>query len=81
MKKIIVVGLGNVGFTYINTSVARGLEAEWVLVDKNVQIAEAHAHDFEDMVSLMPRNGSTFRQGTLLEDSKDADVVVITASI
>lgn len=81
MKKIIVVGLGNVGFTYINTSVARGLEAEWVLVDKNVQIAEAHAHDFEDMVSLMPRNGSTFRPGTLLEDSKDADVVVITASI
>ncbi|WP_192439157.1 lactate/malate family dehydrogenase [Mycoplasmopsis bovis] len=81
MKKIIVVGLGNVGFIYINTSVARGLEAEWVLVDKNVQIAEAHAHDFEDMVSLMPRNGSTFRPGTLLEDSKDADVVVITASI
>lgn len=81
MKKIIVVGLGNVGFTYINTSVARGLEAEWVLVDKNVQIAEAHAHDFYDMVSLMPRNGSTFRPGTLLEDSKDADVVVITASI
>lgn len=81
MKKIIVVGLGNVGFTYINTSVARGLEAEWVLVDKNVQIAEAHAHDFEDMVSLMPRNGSTFRPGTLLEDSKDAAVVVITASI
>lgn len=81
MKKIIVVGLGNVGFTYINTSVARGLEAEWVLVDKNVQIAEAHAHDFQDMVSLMPRNGSTFRPGTLLEDSKDADVVVITASI
>ncbi|WP_331696781.1 L-lactate dehydrogenase [Mycoplasmopsis agalactiae] len=81
MKKIIVVGLGNVGFTYINTSVARGLEAEWVLVDKNVQIAEAHAHDFEDMVSLMPRNGSTFRPGTLLEDSKDADVVVILASI
>lgn len=29
----------------------------------------------------MPRNGSTFRPGTLLEDSKDADVVVITASI
>ncbi|UTW25974.1 lactate/malate family dehydrogenase [Mycoplasmopsis bovis] len=81
MKKIIVVGLGNVGFTYINTSVARGLEAEWVLVDKKCQIAEAHAHDFEDMVSLMPRNGSTFRPGTLLEDSKDADVVVITASI
>ncbi len=31
MKKIIVVGLGNVGFTYINTSVARGLDS-WMSI-------------------------------------------------
>lgn len=36
MKKIIVVGLGNVGFIYINILVVRGFEVEWVLVDKNV---------------------------------------------
>lgn len=81
MKKIIVVGLGNVGFTYINIAVCRGLEAEWILVDKNEDIAIAHAKDFSDMVSIMPRNGSKFRPGTLEEDGKDADIVVVCASI
>ncbi|MGY5139551.1 lactate/malate family dehydrogenase [Mycoplasmopsis gallinarum] len=80
MKKIVVVGMGNVGFTYVNIAVARGLQAEWILVDKRMEIAEAHAHDFEDMVALMPRNNSKFRAGTLA-DSTGADVVVITASI
>ncbi|WP_029513745.1 lactate/malate family dehydrogenase [Mycoplasmopsis primatum] len=81
MKKIVVVGLGNVGFTYTNIAVARGIQAEWIFVDKNDEVADAHAHDFQDMVSLMPRNGSTFRKGTLLKDAGDADVVVIAASI
>ncbi|MCU4116901.1 L-lactate dehydrogenase [Mycoplasma zalophi] len=80
MKKIIVVGLGNVGYTFVNISIARGVEAEWVFVDKNNDITEAHAHDFEDMVSLMPRNNSTFRSVTLA-DAKGADIAVITASI
>ncbi|QSF13745.1 L-lactate dehydrogenase [Mycoplasma sp. Mirounga ES2805-ORL] len=80
MKKIIVVGLGNVGFTYVTISVARGLQAEWIFVDKNQEVADAHAHDFQDMVALMPRNNSTFRTGTLA-DAKGADVVVIAASI
>ncbi|MBZ4195558.1 lactate/malate family dehydrogenase [Mycoplasma tauri] len=81
MKKIIVVGLGNVGFTYVNIAIARGIQAQWVFVDKNEETSEAHIHDFQDMVSIMPKNGSTFKKGTLLEDSADADVVVITASI
>ncbi|QJR44241.1 lactate/malate family dehydrogenase [Mycoplasma miroungirhinis] len=80
MKKIIVVGLGNVAYTFVNISIARGTQAEWVFVDKNNDVAEAHAHDFEDMVSLMPRNNSTFRTGTLA-DAKGADIAVITASI
>ncbi|MBN0919029.1 lactate/malate family dehydrogenase [[Mycoplasma] gypis] len=81
MKKIIVVGMGNVGFTFTNIAVSRGLQANYVFVDMNEDICEAHAHDFQDMVALMPRNNSTFKKGTLLEDSKDADVVIITASI
>lgn len=81
MKKIIVVGLGNVGFTYVNISVARGIEAEWVFVDKNEDIALAHAIDFSDMVSILPRNGSKFRVGTLESDGADADIVVVCASI
>ncbi|MBU4690558.1 L-lactate dehydrogenase [Mycoplasma sp. ES3157-GEN-MYC] len=81
MKKIIVVGLGNVGFTYVNISVCRGLEAEWVFVDKSEDIALAHAKDFSDMVAIMPRNGSTFRVGSLEKDSADADIVAVCASI
>lgn len=81
MKKIIVIGLGNVGFTFVNVSVCRGLQAEWVFVDKSEEIAYAHAKDFSDMVSIMPRNGSTFRIGTLEEDGADADLVVVCASI
>lgn len=80
MKKIVVVGMGNVGFTYVTIAISRGLQAEWVFVDKNAEISDAHAHDFADMVSLMPRNNSIFRAGTL-EDAKGADIVVIAASI
>lgn len=80
MKKIIVVGMGNVGTTYVNIAVARGLQAEFVFVDKNEAICEAHAHDFQDMISIMSRNNSKFRSGTFA-DAKDADIVVITASI
>ncbi|WP_029608967.1 lactate/malate family dehydrogenase [Mycoplasma simbae] len=81
MKKIIVVGMGNVGFTYVNIAVCRGLEAQWVFVDRNEDISIAHAKDFSDMVAIMPRNGSTFRPGTLEEDGADADIVVVCASI
>ncbi|AIA29370.1 L-lactate dehydrogenase [Mycoplasmopsis californica] len=81
MKKIIVIGMGNVGFTYVNISVARGIEAQWVFVDKNEEIAYAHAKDFSDMVSIMPRNGSKFRSGKLEEEAADADIVVVCASI
>lgn len=80
MRKIVVVGLGNVGFTYVNVCVSRGIQAEWIFVDKNEALAEAQAHDFEDMVSIMPRNNSTFRKGTLA-DAKGADIVMIAASI
>ncbi|MCS4536785.1 MULTISPECIES: lactate/malate family dehydrogenase [unclassified Mycoplasma] len=81
MKKIIVIGLGNVGFTYVNIAVARGLEAQWIFVDRNEDIAFAHAKDFSDMVSILPRNGSTFKVGTLEDHAADADIVVVCASI
>ncbi|QJG66868.1 lactate/malate family dehydrogenase [Mycoplasma phocoenae] len=80
MKKIVVIGLGNVGFTYVNVSVARGIEAEWVFIDKNKDLCDAHAHDFQDMVAVLPRNGSTFRAGTFA-DAKGADIAVVCASI
>ncbi|KKB26975.1 L-lactate dehydrogenase [Mycoplasmopsis meleagridis] len=81
MQKIIIVGMGNVGATFVNIALARGMQAEFVFVDKNEEICNAHIHDFQDMVALMPRNNSTFRTGTLLEDSKDASIVLIAASI
>ncbi|QSF13531.1 L-lactate dehydrogenase [Mycoplasma sp. Mirounga ES2805-ORL] len=80
MNKIVVIGLGNVGFTYINIALSKGVEAEWVLVDKNEDLCIAHAHDFEDMLSINPNNQSTFKVGNLL-DAANADIVVITASI
>ncbi|WP_029512500.1 lactate/malate family dehydrogenase [Mycoplasmopsis iners] len=80
MKKIIVVGMGNVGTIFVNIAIARGMQAEWIFVDKNEEICQAHAHDFQDMIALMPRNNSKFSAGTLA-DAKDADIVVITASI
>lgn len=80
MKKIIVIGMGNVGTTFVNIAVARGLQAEFVFIDKNEALCEAHAHDFQDMVALMPRNNSTFRQGTFA-DAKGADIAIVAASI
>ncbi|VEU77867.1 lactate/malate family dehydrogenase [Mycoplasmopsis columbinasalis] len=80
MKKIVVIGLGNVGITFTTIAVTRGLEAEYVFIDKNENVCEAHAHDLQDMVALMPRNRSTFRKGTFA-DAKGADVAIITASI
>ncbi|WP_029905740.1 lactate/malate family dehydrogenase [Mycoplasmopsis opalescens] len=80
MKKIVVIGLGNVGFTYVTICVARNIQAEWIFVDKNTEVAEAHAHDFEDMCAILPRNNSSFKVGTL-DDAKGADIVMIAASI
>lgn len=81
MKKIIVIGMGNVGTTFVNIALARGLQANFVFVDKNEEICQAHVHDFQDMIALMPRNNSTFKVGTLLQEAKDADIVIVTASI
>ncbi|MFL1038108.1 hypothetical protein ACJOMK_06645 [Mycoplasmopsis synoviae] len=56
MKKVIVIGMGNVGTTFVNIALARGLQANFVFVDKNEEICQAHVHDFQDMIAIMPRN-------------------------
>ncbi|MDC4181901.1 L-lactate dehydrogenase [Mycoplasma bradburyae] len=80
MKKIGVIGCGFVGSTYISDLLEQGVQAEYILVDKNEKLAEGHVRDLRDAKALKSQNGSTFKVGTY-EDLKDADVVAITASI
>ncbi|QZX49208.1 L-lactate dehydrogenase [Mycoplasma sp. E35C] len=80
MKKIGVIGCGFVGSTYIHALLEEGVQAEFVLVDKNASLAEGHVKDLRDCKALKTYNGSTFTYGSY-EELKDADVVAITASI
>ncbi|ADC31021.1 L-lactate dehydrogenase [Mycoplasmoides gallisepticum str. F] len=80
MKKIAVIGCGFVGSTYILDLLQQGVQADYLLVDKNTNLADGHVRDLRDSKSLKSHNGSTFNVGTY-DDLKDADVVAITASI
>lgn len=80
MTKIGIIGVGAVGSSFLYASLNKWIEADYVLVDAFVEYAKAQAKDLNDAVCSMANNGSTFKAGDY-EDLKDAEIVVITASV
>jgi L-lactate dehydrogenase len=75
-QKIVLVGDGGVGSAYAFALMQQGLAEELVIIDVNAEAAEGDAMDLEDAAAWT--SNKTVRSGDY-SDTKDADLVVITA--
>ncbi|TPE56975.1 lactate dehydrogenase [[Mycoplasma] falconis] len=80
MNKIGIIGVGAVGSAFLYAALNKNVEADYVLVDAFLDYAKAQAKDLNDAACSMANNGSTFIAGCY-DDLKDANIVVITASV
>ena len=74
MKKISIIGLGNVGSTTTHTLVERRLCDEIALFDKMEDLINAEINDFRD--SLVRRNGNVNLVAGSKSDLKDSDIII-----
>lgn len=75
--KVVLVGAGAVGTSFLYSAVNQGIASEYVIVDLFEDVAKGHALDIEDGIPHVELN-STVKQGGY-DECADADVVVITA--
>lgn len=76
-KKIILVGAGAVGCSFLYSAMNRGLASEYGIIDVNKQNVEGQVLDFEDGNAPMDYPFNVFE--ATYKDCKDADIVVVTA--
>ncbi len=74
MRKLGVIGIGNVGVTVAYTIVSQGIADELVMIDTNDKKVLAEKLDFEDAMPRMPYHTEIKIQD--YADLKDADVVI-----
>jgi malate dehydrogenase len=80
MSKVTVVGAGNVGATVANVLAHKDIVKEVVLLDIQGDLAKGKALDTWQQAPI--DNYSTFIKGTAdYADTKDSDIVVITAGV
>ncbi|QEH61316.1 L-lactate dehydrogenase [Spiroplasma chinense] len=77
-KKIVLVGCGSVGTSFVYSAINQGIAQNYVLIDVNNDLAEGNAIDMTDAQAVLPTTFQTLKAGTY-DDCKDADVIVITA--
>lgn len=78
MKKVAIIGAGNVGAHIASYGIARNLPVEFLLVDMNQKFETAQVLDLEDTVLFSPKShvrGVDFGD----RDLTNADIFVITA--
>ncbi|MDA3845632.1 MAG: L-lactate dehydrogenase [Vallitaleaceae bacterium] len=78
-SKVVIIGAGMVGSATAYSLIVQGICAEVVLVDRNMDKAIGEALDLQHGIEFLNRNVHV-RAGNY-DECKDADVVVITASI
>jgi L-lactate dehydrogenase len=78
MKKVAIIGAGNVGAHIASYGIARNFPVEFLLVDMNQEFETAQVLDLEDTLLFSPKShvrGVDFGD----KDLTDADIFVITA--
>ena len=78
VTKVVIVGAGAVGSTVAYSLVVKGIAAEVVLVDRNMQKARGEALDMQHSMDFQNRNVRIYAGD--YSDCHDADIVVITAA-
>ncbi len=76
-KKLILVGAGAVGCSFMYSAMNRGLASEYGIIDVVKKNVEGQVLDFEDGIAPMDYPFNVFEAS--YKDCKDADIVVITA--
>ncbi|WP_422398348.1 L-lactate dehydrogenase [Spiroplasma endosymbiont of Eupeodes luniger] len=77
-RKIVLVGCGAVGSSFLYSCINTGLASEYVLIDAFQDVAHGNRLDFEDTLAWQERPFHKITNGSYL-DCKDADIIVITA--
>jgi len=77
MRKIGLIGMGNVGATIAYTLVTKGLSDELVMIDKNEKKVVAEQLDLQDSLGRLDSNTTIKIQD--YSELKDADILIITA--
>ena len=78
MKKVAIIGAGNVGAHIASAGILKNLPVEFLLVDMNQQFETAQVLDLKDSLLFSPKakvQGVDFGDKIL----SDADIFVITA--
>lgn len=77
-RRIVLVGCGAVGSSFIYSAINQGLAQEYVLIDAFEGIAAGNALDFADCQAAVDHPFVSIKAGSYA-DCKDADIIVITA--
>ncbi|WGI36797.1 L-lactate dehydrogenase [Mesomycoplasma lagogenitalium] len=75
--KIILIGCGAVGTSFLYSAINQGLASEYGLIDKFEGPRDGNVLDLEDAISPSPRKYNIY--ATDYSNIKDADILVITA--
>lgn len=78
-RKVVLIGCGAVGTSFLYSALNQGLFDEYVLVDVFNDLAKGNTWDFEDANAIQLSSGK-ISHGSF-KDCGDADVVVITAGV
>ena len=76
-RKIILIGSGAVGNSFLYAAMNRGVAAEYGIIDLNTKGVEGNVLDFEDAIAASDYPFNVFK--AKYKDCKTADIVVITA--
>lgn len=77
-KKIVLIGCGLVGTSFIYSAINKNLASEYVLIDVFEQAAIGNKLDLQDTLIWQDAPAPKIKNGNY-DDCKDADVIVITA--
>lgn len=77
-KKVVLVGAGAVGTSFLYSCINQGLAQEYVIIDIFKDAAEGNALDLEDTNAMLEEPFVSIKAGEY-SDCKDADIVVVTA--
>ncbi len=77
--KIVLIGCGQVGNSFLYSAINQGLSNQYVLMDFFKDIAEGNALDLLDTQAGLPIPFSTIKASDDFNDCKDAEIIVITA--
>lgn len=79
-RKVVLVGCGFVGMSFIYSSINQGIFDEYYLIDVSDDISIGNALDVSDALPSLPHYVKCVKQGSY-SDCSDADIIVITAGL